>query len=230
MHNLCKIQSVVTSEFRVTDSITTATGVKMPCITGRASHSEVISQKGYRYRKGFWPAVIGGDDLQRRIANREVLGMIEHPVDDMDFMHTPYDKAAVVCLRAWCKEDEPYITLGLLNNEAGNNIKALVEIGHKPGVSTRAFGDYATDSVSEYVMPEGFKCIGWDVVRAPNFEDIRMDRVSDSLGAHPAFRELMQMTQLRDSVDENYNRDRLMSDIEQVKTLLVRISNNLKNQ
>ena len=62
---------------------------------------------------------------------------------------------------------------------------------------------------------------------APNFEDIRMDKVSDSLETLPEFRELMQMTQLRDSVDENYNRDHLKSDIEQVITLLSRISNHL---
>ena len=54
-----------------------------------------------------------------------------------------------------------------------------------------------------------------------------MDKVSDSLETLPEFRELMQMTQLRDSVDENYNRDHLKSDIEQVRILLKRISNHL---
>jgi hypothetical protein len=63
--------------------------------------------------------------------------------------------------------------------------------------------------------------------RVANFEDIRMDKVSDSLETLPEFRELMQMTQLRDSVDENYNRDHLKSDIEQVRILLKRISNHL---
>lgn len=227
MSNLCKIQSVVVSQFRIVDSIETPSGEKMPCISGKASHCEVISQKGYRYRKGFWPRVINDSDLQNRIANRDVLGMIEHPKDDYAFLHTPYEKAAVVCLRAWCEGEDPYIMLGLLNNEPGNAVKALIEVGHRPGVSTRAFGDYSKDNVSSYIKEDTFTCIGWDVVSAPNFEDIRMDKVSDSLETLPEFRELMQMTQLRDSVDENYNRDHLKSDIEQVVTLLKRISNHL---
>lgn len=117
--------------------------------------------------------------------------------------------------------------LGLLNNEPGNAVKALIEVGHRPGVSTRAFGEYSKDSVSSFVKEDTYTCIGWDVVSAPNFEDIRMDKVSDSLETLPEFRELMQMTQLRDSVDENYNRDHLKSDIEQVRILLKRISNHL---
>lgn len=227
MRNLCKIQSVVISQFKIVDSIETPSGEKMPCISGKASHTDVISQKGYRYRKGFWPKVINSPALQSRIESRDVLGMIEHPKDDADFLHTPYDKAAVICLRAWCEGEDPYITLGLLNNPQGNAIKALVEVGHRPGVSTRAFGDYAKDDVSSYIVDDGFTCIGWDVVRSPNFEDIRMDKVSDSLETLPEFRELMQMTQLRDSVDENYNHDHLRSDIDQAVACLKRISNYL---
>lgn len=228
MSGICKIQSTLITHFRVTDSIETPTGEKMMCITGKASHCEVISQKGYRYRKGFWEKVISDPELQRRIEARDVLGMIEHPLNDMDFLHTPYDKAAVVCLKAWCEGYDPYITLGILNNVQGNAVKALVEVGHKPGVSTRGFGDYGQDSISSYIEEEGFKCIGWDVVRAPNFEDIRMDKVSDSLETLPEFRELMQMTQLRDSVDEDYNQTHLKSDIEKAIAFLKRISNNLK--
>ncbi len=228
MSNLCKISSTITSSFRIVDSVESPTGEKMPVIQGKASHSEVISQKGYRYRAGFWPRVVGNPEFQERVSARDVLGMIEHPTNDMDFLHTPYDKAAVVCLRAWCEQDEPVIMLGLLNNTYGNAIKALIEVGHRPGVSTRAFGDMDKDRVSTYIDEEGFKLIGWDVVRAPNFEDIRMDRVSDSLESLPEFRELMQMTQLRDSVNEDYNREHLKSDIELVVSTLKRISDHLK--
>lgn len=224
MRRICKIQSVIASPFRITDSITTPSGEVMPCITGKASHSEVQSQKGYRYRKGFWEQVVNDPEFQNRVECRDVLGMIEHPTDERDFLRTPYDKAAVVCVRAWVENDEPWIVLGLLNNEAGNNIKALVEVGHRPGCSTRAFGDYSQDEVSSFVSEEGFKLIGWDVVRSPNFEDIRMERVSDSMESLPAFRELMQMTQLRDSVAGDYNRSQLQKEIAAAVAALQRIS------
>jgi hypothetical protein len=158
MSNFCKIQSVIVSQFRIVDSVETPSGEKMPCITGKASHSEVISQKGYRYRKGFWPRVINDSVLQNKIANRDVLGMIEHPKDDYSFLHTPYEKAAVVCLRAWCEGEDPYIMLGLLNNEPGNAVKALIEVGHRPGVSTRAFGEYSKDNVSSFVKEDTYTC------------------------------------------------------------------------
>lgn len=220
---ICKINSVIVSPFKIVDSVTLPTGVTVPCIEGKASRSEVISQKGYRYRKGFWPQVLADADLQAMIENRQMLGMIEHPEDDNEFLCTPYKKAAVICLRAWIKNDEPFITLGLLNNEEGNAIKALIEVGHKPGVSTRAFGTYAEDGVSKYVEPDGYKVRAWDVVTRPNFEDIRMDKVGDSLGSLPDFRALMQMTELRDSVDGNYNPAKLKSEIEQVVQHLQKI-------
>lgn len=228
MRSLHKIQSTIVTKFRVTDSIQNPeTGEVMPCITGRASHVDVISQKGYRYPKGFWDKVINDDELQTRIENRDVLGMIEHPTDDMDFMCTPYDKAAVVCLKAWVEDYEPFITLGILNNPNGSYVKSLVEVGHRPGCSTRAFGDYGDDAKGKFVVEDGFYCVGWDIVRAPNFEDIRMDKVSDSLENSPVFRELMQMTQLRDSVTEDFNRDVLRGQIAKAIEALREVEKNL---
>lgn len=200
----------------------------MPCITGKASHVEVISAKGYRYRRGFWDKVIKDEQLQSNIENRNVLGMIEHPLNDSDFLVTPYDKAAVVCLKAWVESGEPWITLGILNNPNGVLVKSLIEVGHRPGCSTRALGDYSSDEVSSFVVEDGFKCIGWDVVRAPNFEDIRMDRVSDSMENSPVFKELMQMTQLRDSVSEDFDRVKLSRDIDRVVEALMSLKSNLK--
>lgn len=223
-----KIQSTIISPFKITDSdVRGANGEKLTFIMGKASRSDVPSQKGYRYRKGFWPKVINDEELQDRIARRVVLGMIEHPIDDADFLNTPYDKAAVCCWHAWIKNDEPWIKLAILNNEPGNCIKALLAVGHQPGCSTRAFGGYAQDNTGSYIDEEGFKCLGWDIVRNPNFEDIRMDKVSDSMENLPAFRELMQMQQLRDSVAEDYDRVHLKRDIERAVDALRAISNHL---
>lgn len=211
-----KAQLTSRSLFRVIDSTEVASdGTRIPIIRGAASHTDVKSQKGYRYRDGFWKQVIGDSALQERISGRDMLGMIEHPTKDEEYMRTPLNKASHIVLRAWMDDasGDPYIDCGLLNNEDGNAIKALVDVGFRPGCSTRGLGDFKQDSVSQYLDPNGFVVLTWDIVRSPNFADIKLEKVSDSLMGSPLFKEAMQMYQLRDSVDDAYNHDRLKSDI-----------------
>lgn len=221
---------------RITDSVELdKQGNKIPVITGPASHTEVRSQKGYRYRDGFWDKVINDPEVQQKIKNRDMLGMIEHPDEEREFMNTPYDKASHVIMRAWMKGKDPWLAAGLLNNERGNAVKALLDVGHKPGVSTRALGDYLQDSVSEFLDENRFMLLTWDIVRSPNFHDVRLAPVSDSflkgsggvdsLMRHPLFREAVQMYQLRDSVDESYNEANLQKDIQLVIGTLQKIQN-----
>ena len=230
MSQIYKIQSVIRSKFRVIDSITSASGETLPCIEGYASHSDVISQKGYRYRAGFWDKIINDEKLQSMIEARDMLGMIEHPRDDYEYMKTPYDKASHIIIRAWMAGKDPKIIAALLNNPQGNAIKALTDVGHRPGVSTRAFGSSQMDSVSEYMDENDYQVITWDIVRNPNFEDIKLTRVSDSLQATPEFREIVQMYHLRDSVDDHYNRDHLLSDMGKLLRECTAIYEKLKNE
>lgn len=217
--HLNKLETTHVSLFRVVDSVTRDDGVHIPIIEGAASRSDVKSQKGYRYKQGFWDQVIGGAQLQQRIMDRDMLGMIEHPLDDQDYMRTPLNKASHVVLKAWINEDthDPWIQCGLLNNPDGNAIKALIDVGFKPGCSTRALaGECLQDSVSPYWDANNFVVLTWDLVRSPNFEDIRLSKVSDSLRELPAFKEAVQMYQLRDSVDECYDQSKLAKDLLQV--------------
>lgn len=223
---LNKVLSTYRSSFRVIDSKEDpSTGVKIPIIRGAASHSDVRSQKGYRYRSGFWDKIINDSQLQQRVEGRDMLGMIEHPLDDSEYMRTPLNKASHIVLRAWVDDasHDPYIDCGLLNNEDGCAIKALVDVGFRPGCSTRALGDYLEDSISEYLDENNYYVITWDLVRSPNFEDIRLEKVSDSLMASPLFREAVQMYQLRDSVDDAYNPDHLLADISKAISDLERL-------
>lgn len=230
MSEIYKIQSVVKTRFRVTDAITLNDGTRCPCITGLASHTEVVSQKGYRYRAGFWEKQINNPELQARIENRDMLGMIEHPISDEEYMSTPYDKASHIIIRAWMEGKDPAITAALLNNPQGNAIKALIDLGHRPGTSTRGFGMQSRDDVSEYVEPEGFALITWDIVRTPNFEDLKMDKVSDSVRQLPAFKELVQMHGLHDSVDDHYSESSLLRDIDSAITYLRSVQERLRKE
>ena len=187
----------------------------MPVIQGKLSDVDKISQNGYRYKPNFWEKALSNPVVQERIKNRDMLGMIEHPLDDAEYLNTPYEKASHVVLKAWVDPDshEPYGQFGLLNNEHGNAIKALLDVGHMPGVSTRGLGDYSKDSVSSFVSDENYVLLTWDLVRCPNFNELKMEKVSDSLKLSPAFVELLQMYHVRDSVDESIDKVKLVSDI-----------------
>lgn len=225
---LYRLQTTIPTKFRVCDSIVAASGVQIPVLEGRMSRSEVPSEKGYRYRRGFWTRIIEDPKVQEKIASRDMLGCIEHPEDDDAYMNTPYEEASHIILRAWVKDDEPYARIGLLNNDKGNKIKALTDIGHRPGASTRALGGYEDDEKGKYVPEDRFAFITWDIVNAPNFGTVKMDKVSDSLASSPLFKEVVQMYHLRDSVDEHYDSNKLKADMELALGALQRIQNHLK--
>lgn len=209
------INSLHKTKFRICDSIKLETGVTIPCIQGQVGSVGVISQNGYRYKEDFWDKVLSDSYVQNQIRSREMLGCIEHPTDDDAYLCTPYDKASHVVIKAWTENHNPYAILGLMNNEQGNIIKSLVEVGHRPGVSTRGLGQMETDSTSEYVSEDGYCLLGWDLVKNPNFSDLKMDAcpVSDSLRKSSLFVELCDANRIKDSADEHYNKEHLLQDM-----------------
>lgn len=198
---LSKIQTVRKTKMRVTDSVTLESGITCPVIQGQLSQVGVISQNGYRYDPGFWNIIVE-EPVRSMIQQREMLGMIEHPKDDAEYLQTPYEKASHIVIDAWLDDDgNPYGKFALLNNSYGNAMKALVDVGHQPGVSTRGLGDIIKDSTSEVVSPTGYALITWDLVRRPNFASLKMEKVSDSLQNSQIFKEVCEMYKIRDSIN-----------------------------
>lgn len=229
MASLNKIQTVTRASFKVCDSLTLESGAKVPVITGRVSVKEEVSGNGYRYRSDFWDKIVNDPRFQQQVSDREVLGTIEHPLDDDSYLRTPYEDASHIILKAWTQNGEPYASFGLLNNDKGNAIKALIDVGHKPGASTRGLGDISEDETSQYISPDGFTLITWDIVKSPNFPSVKLERVSDSLMSNPIFKELVDMHKLKDSMDTSYNRKRLLDSMESAISALIEVKNNLSN-
>lgn len=232
---LQKIITSTTSKFRVCDSYRDASGNKIPMIYGPLSFEETGSFKGYRYREGFWQHVLSNAAVRDKIESHTMLGMIEHPIDDDEYLSTPYDKASHVVYDVQIKKGTPYGTLALINNVHGNCIKALVDLNVPIGVSTRGCGDILQDSVSTYVDEQNYALITWDITRKPNLEQAVCTRLSDSALGSPLFKELVSSYQLRDSADTHYNRNRLNSDISRLveelsgefRTRLIEICNRI---
>ena len=218
-----KIQSVHKNLFKVCDSLKLDNGITIPCIVGQCGQVDVISQNGYRYKNGFWNKVLSDPIIQDAITSRDMFGMIEHPTDDEAYLKTPYDQASHVITKAWVQDGNPFAVLGLLNNEKGNQIKALIDVGHRPGVSTRGLGTIERDNISQFIADKDYVFLGWDIVRSPNFSDLKMDRVTDSITRSPLFRELCEMHHLQDSADEHYSQESLRKDMDLVIECLTRI-------
>ena len=215
-----KIITSSTSKFRVIDSVTDASGNKIPIIYGPLSFEEVPSQKGYRYRSGFWQKALSNPAVEDSIKNHSMLGMIEHPVSDEEYFKTPYDKASHVVWNVEIKDGVPYGTMALVNNQYGNSIKALADLGVPIGVSTRGLGDYCQDSVSEYIDEDSYALITWDFTRNPNLQGASMSKITDSFMQTPLFKQFVEAYQLRDSVDESYSRDKLKAEMAKMRDVM----------
>lgn len=228
---LNKVQTTKGYKMRICDSITLESGVSVPMIQGQVSEVDVMSQNGYYYKRDFWKKILSNPQVADAIRNHDMLGMIEHPTDDEDYLKTPYDKASHFVHKAWVEPDgNPYAQFGLLNNEQGNNIKALIEIGHRTGVSSRGLGEMATDDMGQYVTDDNYMFITWDIVRSPNFADLKLDKVTDSLRQSPTFKELVQMNQLRDSADEHYSKSNLVKNMDMAINALMEMRRELEKR
>lgn len=211
--SLNRIESLHKNRFKITDSYTLDSGVTIPCICGQCGQVDVISKNGYRYKRGFWDKVLSDELVINSINSRDNFGMLEHPEDDNHYLVTPYDQASHVIMKAWVENGNPFATFGLLNNEKGNQIKALIDVGHHPGVSTRGLGSFCKDSISQFIDENNYMFITWDIVRNPNFGDLRMDKVTDSMMKSSVFKELVQMHELKDSADEHFCREKLLKEM-----------------
>ena len=96
-----KIQTVRPTLLRVCDSVKLDNGVTIPCLAGQCGDVDIISTNGYRYKKGFWDNIINSPQVQSMIKSKDSLGCIEHPVDDNEYLKTPYSIASHIVLKTW---------------------------------------------------------------------------------------------------------------------------------
>ena len=166
---------------------------------------DVTSSNGYRYERDFWVDVCKRDEFRDRLNAREMLGCIEHPVADEDYMYTDYKQAALMVLDVDVRGSDPFGIIGLLNNDDGTRLKSIVEFGGRIGVSTRGIG--ATKQKDSYAIVDavGYSVITWDSVRNPNLP-VTLGAISDSMLSNPRFKEMFDAVKLRDSGSGGFNR------------------------
>lgn len=151
-------------------------------IPGRFSESDVVNGNGRRYRKHVWEKNLQeGSTLRKLIGENSAFGLLEHPKDGQVTLESPISHAVTAV-----KMDENGVVTGEItiidygDNSPGRKLKALIEQGYNPRVSSRGFGSLVkgTDGIDE--VQDDYVCEGWDVVIKPSFESavLAPDRTS----------------------------------------------------
>ena len=150
-------------------------------IPGRFSVCDCVNGNNRRYGRRVWEKNLQpGSILKESIKRNAAFGLLEHPKDGIVTLLSPISHHvtnAEMIESTDAKGQKVYEVVGdiaLLDTEEGRKLKALIEGGYNPLVSSRGYGSLskATDGVDD--VQEDYVCEGWDVVIKPSFEQAEL--------------------------------------------------------
>jgi len=150
-------------------------------IPGRFSVCDCINGNNRRYSKSVWEKNLQtGSILQESITRNAAFGLLEHPKDGIVTLLSPISHHVTEAKMIESKDAQGRLVyevmgeIALLDTEEGRKLKALIEGGYNPLVSSRGYGslEKAPDGVDE--VKEDYVCEGWDVVIKPSFENAEL--------------------------------------------------------
>lgn len=154
-------------------------------IPGRFSESDVVNGNKRRYRKAVWEKNLQeGSTLRKLISENGAFGLLEHPKDGQVTLESPISHAVTnVAMNESGIVTGEIVIIDYGDNSPGRKLKALIEQGYNPRVSSRGFGSLVTGSDGVDEVQEDYVCEGWDVVIKPSFETavLNPDRSSPAL-------------------------------------------------
>lgn len=164
-------------------------GGSLTRIPGRFSVCDCVNGNNRRYGRRVWEKNLQpGSMLQESIKRNAAFGLLEHPKDGIVTLLSPISHHVTNATMTETadpkgqKVTEVVGEIALLDTEEGKKLKALIEGGYNPLVSSRGYGSLskAADGVDE--VQEDYVCEGWDVVIKPSFENAELtpDRSSTS--------------------------------------------------
>jgi len=150
-------------------------------IPGRFSVCDCINGNNRRYSKNVWEKNLAPTSpLQESIKRNAAFGLLEHPKDGVVTLLSPISHIVTQAKMVegvgtnGQKIFEVVGEIALLETQEGLKLKALIEGGYNPLVSSRGYGSLAkaTDGVDE--VCEDYVCESWDVVIKPSFESAEL--------------------------------------------------------
>lgn len=135
------------------------------------SYFEAVAQEADKKNKNnrIYPKAVlksALDKIQPRLKRKEIFAMTDHP----NWMEGPrISRIAAIVSEAALNSDNKVIIKGyFVDNDAAKEVKSLLKMGVKVGVSARGYGDYDIDEKTGVVtLKEGYEIEGWDFVVYP---------------------------------------------------------------
>lgn len=150
-------------------------------IPGRFSICDCVNGNGRRYSKRVWEKNLqNGSPLMDAISRNAAFGLLEHPKDGVVTLLSPISHQVTAAKMVEGKGPEGKMVhevigeISLYGTPEGQKLKALIEGGYNPLVSSRGYGtlEKSSDGVDE--VQEDYVCEGWDVVIKPSFEQAEL--------------------------------------------------------
>ena len=136
-----------------------------------------VNGNNRRYGKPIWEKNLqAGSLLSKSIERSEAFGLLEHPKDGIVTLQSPIShhvtKAQLIERKdvAGRAIFEVHGEIEIYETAEGEKLKALIERGYNPKVSSRGYGSLLKGSDGVDEVQEDYVCEGWDVVIKPSFE------------------------------------------------------------
>jgi NTP pyrophosphatase (non-canonical NTP hydrolase) len=161
-------------------------GASTSRIPGRFSICDCVNGNNRRYSKKVWEKNLqNGSVLRESMKRNAAFGLLEHPKDGIVTLLSPISHHVTEADLKETKDItgktiyEVHGTIELLETPEGGKLRALIEGGYNPMVSSRGYGslEKGTDGVDN--VCEDYICEGWDVVIKPSFETAELTPVRD---------------------------------------------------
>jgi hypothetical protein len=142
-------------------------------IPGRFSECDKVNGNNRRYRRCVWEKNLAeGSTLQTLIKENAAFGLLEHPVDGKVDLNSPISHAvtkAVMEADGTVTGEITIIDCG--DNSPGRRLKAYIDFGYNPRVSSRGFGSLVRTTEGFDDVQDDYICEGWDCVIKPSFDN-----------------------------------------------------------
>jgi hypothetical protein len=151
---------------------------KFTRIPGRFSVCDCINGNNRRYGKPVWEKnLMPGSPLTESMKRNAAFGLLEHPKDGLVSLLSPISHQVTSAKLVESRDSagksiwEVVGEIELYETEEGLKLKALIDGGYNPTVSSRGYGSLIkneSDGVDD--VQDDYVCESWDVVIKPSFE------------------------------------------------------------
>jgi hypothetical protein len=156
-------------------------GISFTRIPGRFSICDSVNGNNRRYPRKVWEKNLAeGSALRESIKKSAAFGLLEHPADGKISLQSPICLLVTDAQLTESKDatgkpiNEVIGEIMVVNTADGQKLKALIDTGYNPLVSSRGFGSVVKTSEGVDEVQDDYICEGWDCVLRPSFENAEL--------------------------------------------------------